>query len=476
MEDRNYFDRHPEQLFILKSAILMLAIILGRKALGGAVFWWLLSSMYLSYIILEATTSGSSLAKTIWSSINILSVPKSAEKDRVKSFPWVTTALISINVCVFLFFQTEDNIQFIKDNLTWMPRDPTWLNFYSSCITAMFLHADFEHLFFNMIYLWIFGAVIERRIGHQLFTQLYFYCGIISHIVAMAIFLMFSDRPLHSLGASGAISGIMGIYMVRCYFRDVVFPIPLLGFLPVGLNVKMNAFIALGFYFAADLSGGINMISGAIERTNYWAHIGGTVAGIWLAYRFKFQREAVEERYREMGVSVIQDGVIRSTASEKIGGFNGAEKALRKSLEIAPENIESLTHLARIKSHFGKTEEGCALYQKAILILLKHSPQDALALFLEFFSKYRVLLPPNDQYRMSALIYRSGNLDLAARTLEMLAEQTDTPAQLKPKALFQAAKILDKMDLPEAAAHLRNILISEFAESEEAAYTTAAVR
>lgn len=147
---------------------------------------------------------------------------------------------------------------------------------YLTMITSMFMHGGFGHLFGNMLFLWIFGDNIENRLGHTRYLVFYLLCGILaslSHVFASQIMGMDLDVP--SLGASGAISGVMGAYLilfpkrkVMVWFLRIIIPVP--------------AMVSLGIWILLQVVSGVGMIGGKSDGVAYAAHIGGFLAGMLL--------------------------------------------------------------------------------------------------------------------------------------------------------------------------------------------------
>lgn len=150
-----------------------------------------------------------------------------------------------------------------------------------SLITSMFLHGGFMHLFGNMLYLWIFGNNIEDIMGHTRFIVFYILCGIIA---AMSHALTDPGSVTPMIGASGAISGVLGAYLL-IYPRAHVKTLILLGFfirimyLPAG--------VVLGFWFLLQLGNGWLMMDKGGGGVAWFAHIGGFIAGMVLVGFFK---------------------------------------------------------------------------------------------------------------------------------------------------------------------------------------------
>ena len=149
--------------------------------------------------------------------------------------------------------------------------DPQWLTIF----TSMFMHASFLHIGGNMLYLWIFGNNIEDALGHFRFLLFYLVCG-----VAAALAHVFANTASHipTVGASGAIAGVLGAYLYL-YPGNRVRTLVILGFF--WDYVEIPAVIVLGIWFLTQLvnlggSGGLYGGGGVA----YWAHVGGFVAGV----------------------------------------------------------------------------------------------------------------------------------------------------------------------------------------------------
>jgi membrane associated rhomboid family serine protease len=153
--------------------------------------------------------------------------------------------------------------------------------------SAMFMHGGFLHLAFNMLYLWIFGNNIEDKLGHVRFIVFYLFCGIIA-AYAHAITTPHSHIPM--VGASGAVSGILGAYILL-FPRATVHTIVILGFFFT--IIKIPALIVIGFWAIIQLASGL-LSTGVDDKGGiaWFAHIGGFLVGLltiklWLPRRNK---------------------------------------------------------------------------------------------------------------------------------------------------------------------------------------------
>ena len=237
--------------------------------------------------------------------------------DRTIS-PFVNYLLIAANVAVFVFFQgLGSNERFtyafstvpaeivsghdvattvtIKDPVSGevagtVNLEPTPIPVYLTLITSMFMHGGLAHIFGNMLYLWIFGDNLENILGHLRYLIFYLVCGVIaglSHVFSTAAF---GGNPyLPSLGASGAISGVLAGYLLlfpRRRVRVIVFR----------TVQEVTAIWAIGIWFAFQLISGLGVLGSGSQEGGvaYAAHIGGFIAGLVLVKLFA----AGKPRYR----------------------------------------------------------------------------------------------------------------------------------------------------------------------------------
>jgi membrane associated rhomboid family serine protease len=209
-----------------------------------------------------------------------------------RTFPLVTIALIAVNVLVFIYElilgpQLEGFVQswaIIPYEITHgVDLPPASIQpIYLTLITAMFLHGGIVHIAGNMLFLWIFGNNIEDAMGSLRFIVFYLLCGLVAAFAQIAVGPN-SDIP--NIGASGAIAGVLGAYLLlfpRAEVQTLVF----LGFF-VRL-VRLPALLFLGLWFVLQLFSGVAGLG--MEATGgvaWFAHIGGFIAGIVLINIFR---------------------------------------------------------------------------------------------------------------------------------------------------------------------------------------------
>lgn len=240
-----------------------------------------------------------------------------------RTTPFVNYALILLNLLVFVFFQglggndrftyaystvpaeiisgkdiaTQDRI--LEHPVTGQTVEvpglqPTLIPVYLTLITSMFMHGGLAHIFGNMLFLWIFGDNIEDRLGHIRYIIFYLVAGVLAglaHVFSTVIFAGGNEASLliPSLGASGAISGVLGGYILMFPTRRVTVIIS-------WFVTQVPAFIAIGLWFVFQLINGLGVLGSGSQAGGiaYAAHIGGFIAGLVLITPFMIGRTRPE--------------------------------------------------------------------------------------------------------------------------------------------------------------------------------------
>lgn len=234
---------------------------------------------------------------------------KDSNLDR-KITPIVNYLLVAINIVVFIFFQklgadTEFTLAYscvpeeivsgkdivTKDEKIYDRQTKQYYTVpglretpepvYITLLTSIFMHGSIAHIFGNMLFLFIFGDNIENRIGHLRYLIFYLVCGFIASFAHILSTYMFNIDPyMPSLGASGAISGVLGGYIL-------LFPRNRVTVLLFNFLTDVPAVFALGLWFVFQLVSGLGMLGGDLGGVAYGAHIGGFVAGFVLIKIFE---------------------------------------------------------------------------------------------------------------------------------------------------------------------------------------------
>ncbi len=238
-------------------------------------------------------------------------MPLGDDNEGRRITPYVTYLLIALNLGVFVFFQLSsdrftygysvipyeimrggDLVNEVQTAQGRFPQAPGPNPIHLTLLTAMFMHGGWAHLLGNMLYLWIFGDNVEDALGHAKFLIFYVLCG----LVASGAHIFFDQNSvIPSLGASGAIAGVLGGYLLMYPGRGVrVF------MFPFGL-VQLPALIVIGFWAFMQIINGV----GGLWRTEansggvaYMAHVGGFVAGLLLVSLFRNREVAARVDHR----------------------------------------------------------------------------------------------------------------------------------------------------------------------------------
>ena len=213
----------------------------------------------------------------------------------VKVTPYVTYGLIALNLLVFTYELTlqQGGLAQFFEQWAVVPselsqsfqtgfRAPAWSE-WGTLITAQFLHGGFLHVAGNMLYLWIFGNNLEDELGHSKFLLFYLVCGLLASLVQWFVDPI---SAIPSLGASGAIAGVMGAYIFKFPQVRILTLIPLGFFFP---TFRIPAVLFLGFWFVEQALYGFMSLEaqanvGMQGGVAYWAHAGGFLFGAILGW------------------------------------------------------------------------------------------------------------------------------------------------------------------------------------------------
>ncbi|PIQ83649.1 MAG: rhomboid family intramembrane serine protease [Candidatus Omnitrophica bacterium CG11_big_fil_rev_8_21_14_0_20_63_9] len=199
---------------------------------------------------------------------------------------WVTRGLLLANILAFLLeLQQGASLErfiyrFGVVPSHWLISSPSdfwdWPHLFLTLLTSQFLHGGLFHLASNMLYLWIFADNVEDRLGHGRFLLLYLGSGVLA---AVAQLLLSSHSSVPMVGASGAIAGVLGAYLLMFPTARIITLIPLGWFLE---RVELPAFLFLGLWFLMQWFQGLMTIGQVADvgGVAFWAHIGGFVAGM----------------------------------------------------------------------------------------------------------------------------------------------------------------------------------------------------
>lgn len=182
-----------------------------------------------------------------------------------KRFPILTITLIILNIIIFIWSLSD--FDFVVSNYGFIPAYPSILTLF----TSMFLHGGFDHIFGNMWYLWIFGDNVEDKFGKIKFLFLYFLSGLAADLFH---YITGPASKMPTIGASGAISGVLGAYLLL-YPKEKVLTRWGWSFMHI------PAYIVIGFWFVIQfIFATVSLLGGIGSGIAFWAHIGGFVFGL----------------------------------------------------------------------------------------------------------------------------------------------------------------------------------------------------
>lgn len=338
----------------------------------------------------------------------------------VRNIPVVTAALIVINTITFyviyIYFGDVDAMPFTS---------------YLVTLFSFFLHADFYHLFGNMLFLWVFGSFLEDRIGSSRFLLYYFIC----EIGASLLHTVVDGRP--SIGASGAIAGVMGIYLCRFHYSKIKTVVPIF-FFKININAKWLLLLWLirdvydAFYTADNVA--------------HWAHIGGFLTGIIIGIINSYWSKAEVEHLYERATDCIR----------KQWGLTEAEEDLIKVLKIDPYNAEANLELARYFSECKeKREKGKKYYLAAAraYYLKNNIRAGAGEVFLEYLDTYKENMSRVLHLKYAASLADACNYQGALRILEPLLDTDDLQGSNGERVIFNYIEYALKAGLSDSAQY-----------------------
>jgi membrane associated rhomboid family serine protease len=377
---------------------------------------------------------------------------------RLRRVPWVTLLLIALNLACFLVFRYDPKGYVLINAWALVPNQPSILN----ALMANFLHASWGHLAGNMLYLWLFGAPVEDRMGPVKMLLAFLLCGMFS-LLAHAWFVLLvtpQTQAIAVLGASGAVSGITGLFLVRFYYVRVRVGIPAMLLLR---GVRRGSQVYLPALAAVAIWSGIQLIAGLIDLlqrhagTAYAAHVAGLMMGVGLGYGFGLHRGAHAERLR-----ILADRCMRDTQ------WYQAQEAYAKYLAVMPADTQARLQLAR--AHMLTRQESAAAREYAYVVRSALEAHDAPQLRDAYLEHKRLLslqgLPLSMQRAVAETLQGSGYFFEAAEAWERYGRLEPLAARAVP-ALFRAARLaLHRLGDAPRAGELYQAVLDRFPGSE----------
>jgi len=311
------------------------------------------------------------------------------DDNPTEHLPILTLLLIFINVFIFFLLWFQPNYAAIVKQYGFIPAKYNFFNI----ITSMFLHGGLIHLVFNMWFLWLFGDNLEDKLGKFLFLSFYLIGGVFASFMHYFVSTP-AIREIPCIGASGAISAIMGGYLVL-FPRARIKVFGFILFYPV--RFKLSAFLFLGVWFVSQLfSGGAITRGVEVTEVAYWAHIGGFLFGVIFSLflkeyvfprgHFITQKEKEFKKYQKKTKFVAD--VIFQEAKIKKEKSNDFKKIIKQYLDEGRSDLAVKEYINSQNQFLLVTLE--AKNQKLIADILfeQNKKQFALQAYLKFVTNY----------------------------------------------------------------------------------------
>lgn len=374
---------------------------------------------------------------------------------KINSMPWATLLLVASNTFLFLALPTDT----VESGLFFPPGKPTFLHVAVSFFFSAFLHADFSHLFGNMVFLWVFGAVLEPRLGSGRFLLAYL-AGIVVSNTFCVILLFFQAISLgdfkkfwdyHSLGASGAISGLMGLFAVRAYFAKIKITVPFLYIPFLSFALPVQAAILIGMFFCMDVAGGLRQFSEAAKPgVDYWAHVGGYMGGIAIGYLIKLHRDAACEASEVNAERLANKTLLKKEAAG----------AWQEILARDPQNEKALQYFCRL--YWYNAEKRAPYLGRLFRVLQKRDFCEALSLFESKYPGCLQSISGDVLLKFGLHFLRTGEFMKASSCLKTASEKQGV---WQSKALYSLADAYEERDWLDLAADTLEKVITLFPDS-----------
>jgi membrane associated rhomboid family serine protease len=350
----------------------------------------------------------------------------------------ILTFILQVAIQILLQFRVwtiDDLFRYLGLNQA-DPNPASWL-------TALFTHESYWHWFGNMLYLWIFGSILEDRIGPKNFWVLYLFCGFTADLLNLSIYwiAVFITHPAHpldsySLGASGAVSGIMGLAIYRFYWAKVWIGLNVLGgvrwfirLIPwFGFSVPIWVFFI--YHLGWDLRGiFVN------DGIGHIAHIGGTLGGLWMGSLLKFKKEA----YDEILWDRIQDSIALEFWRPALWDLEELEK-LRPGDPLIPQTIADILFIRDggkklLRPEF--REPVRAKYEEALSAYLN---QNRLKEGLRLFERIQGPFQPSDFPEKITFLLEQYRREKGEDLVPLTADRNQRLAILRDKFMMESGE------------------------------------
>ena len=380
--------------------------------------------------------------------------------DRVyRRLPIATLFLCALNIVVFLslagwpFLRVSDEVTL---ELALIANTPT----FSTMMSAMFLNPDIAHLLVNVVFLCAFGPIIEEEVGSVLFFMLYIVGGLAGEVAQIGAIqhLVPSNEMKAIIGASGAVSCLMGIFAVRySYARvKVMYAYWIVVFARAGITT-ISAGLGIGIWL------GLQIVLGAIDvffrhtmGVGHFAHLGAFVLGLGIAATAGMARQARHDQVREKIVADIKEGPL------------GEAHIAELSVMASPNDYHRQLAAGHTWAKLEDREKACEHYTRALTLGIAAGDRDAA---VEAYDAARTCgispqMTSRERLTIANVMMEMERYREAADLFDAIYESPDKSAE-KPVALLRSAQIrIEHLQLPEDGERLLRKFLDEYPGDE----------
>ncbi len=359
--------------------------------------------------------------------------------DRLRrSFPWVTVALIVLNSLVFLLeVMAADGPVFAW---AFTPAHPRLI----TILTAAFMHAGLFHLGFNMLYLWIFGSVVEDALGPLVYGLFYLGGAIAATLLHWVITATMApqEAQIPSLGASGAVAAVLAMFAVRFYRNKVrIFYIVAFGLIRWG-TVEVASLWAVGAWIGVELVSGFLSIHGGSDVV-HWAHIGGFLFGMGMGFAMRSTADAAREYDLE-----------DARASLAVMAPRAAIERLLPLVTAQPQNEEAREQLARAHELAGDDTAADTHWRRLLDQRLRQRRKSEVVELCRLVGRHGLLAGADARtlYDVAVCYEESFQYPEAVRLLQRVWQEQPAASEAELALLRHATLLKERLQDPGASA------------------------
>lgn len=430
---------HPLGYYLGK-IVLVVAIALMLRALYRAdlvlMLVFLVPLGFFLYLGALAAVVERPFAELLAEHRSLLPIPYPEHEQRPATLPFATYGMILLNIVIYLGFQLRTPVDVLQDSWFFPPAENSAVTIVLSAFVSLFFHASSFSFLAGIVFLWVIGAALERRIGSGFLVTLYLFCGLLGASIGVGIQKFLPGTPLPIMGVGGALGGLLGVFVISCRRRNMTFPLPFLGldtFIKgASYQVRWSALLVVALFFMADLGAPSEASAAGRGDLGLAILLCGLTSGLLAAKIFGLDHAAGEENEDEAGASGNQI-------------FTATEGTLRRRLEGNPDNPDLMLQLARVLAEEELTDEARQLYRRAIVGRLSSKPKEAAEIYREFNQRHQEVFEPKLTLRLASLYQRQGDTGMAATLLLAVSEDERSTPQERETALYQYSVTIVKL-------------------------------